>query len=73
MKHKIGAKVIITTCNGEFRGKVQGYSKSFSGDTLYKVSGPKIISTVRNAVVDTGQKLNTQVDCSKCPNPCTIY
>lgn len=64
----IGTAVIVTTCGGEFRGKVVGYSRTFydTEEKLYKVSGPKIVTTTRTVELDNGRKLITGDWCPRC-------
>ena len=65
---EIGKSVIVTTCQGEFRGQITGYGKGFQNERLYQVSGPKILTQVKSYKEDRGQKLNTSIHCPKCDN-----
>ena len=67
----LSTRVTISTCGGEFEGKVVGFIHR-SNETLYKISGPEIISTtsIRSIKVINGQKnplFDTNPEaCSDC-------
>ena len=69
--YSIGTKVIVTTCSGEYRGKITGYAR-FSHTSIendaYKVSGKNIQSTTRKVTLDDGRKLFKGATCDICEN-----
>ncbi len=66
--YDLGTKVIVTTCSGEYRGKITGYSPwdfNYINDA-YNVSGPKIITKTKKVILDTGQVLKKGSTCPTC-------
>lgn len=72
---KVGETVYVTTCIGVFKVKVEGYTTApVSGELLYKLKGPDIISqsSGRNVLLkDPGPGYDPCSDCPEKDNtPC---
>jgi len=70
---RIGTKVIVTTCSGEHRGKITGYTPwGFNlNKDAYQVKGDNIITITRHLLLDKGQELKKGNMCKSCNSkPC---
>lgn len=72
MGYVLGAKVIVTTCRGEFRGTIKSIDRSFAGGTIYEITGDEIETktSARSLRPDVWQKLDRSSHCPKCKEPC---
>lgn len=63
---KMGDKVIVKTCRGEFRGVVTSTVPGWDNDFLYHVSGDEIVTNTHEIEPDNGRTLTKGPTCDNC-------